>query len=352
MISWLGSQSDQELVLRSIESVIGASQATQQPLFGRNPRLDSSVLSLTRASKQLGLSRSRFRSAIAKALPGASIVRATTPAGRIFGALSPESAERVKDYLDDRVSLKCAARILGFSRDRVQEICVMGRLAMASDSLSRLDCESFASALLARATVTRERLHAERLGEVLRLHVPLMLTDEFLRAVLDGALVVYRSKSEVTVPGHLRIVRDNVMKWIAAQRTAIVDRLTIREAATCLGIKSEVAYQLTRSGLLSCVRGKVGRRPSMVVTRAAMAAFVLRYVLLVDLARAAGVGKKQALHWAQGMNFEVVSGPTIDGGRQYVVERSPGMVPSRWQLGSLDSAHGVVARGHGQTDDA
>jgi hypothetical protein len=95
--------------------------------------------------------------------------------------------------------------------------------------------------------------------------------------------------------------------------------LSIPEAAVALGFKQEVTYHLVRRGLLSSTRRRVGRRVESFVSPGDLRRFSAMYQPLVNLASSAGIGSRAALAWANAAGLEVASGPTVDGGRQYIV---------------------------------
>lgn len=165
-------------------------------------------------------------------------------------------------------------------------------------------------------------------SEVLRLLVPSYLTCQFIDAVSKGRLQLYcvqlhRCPDEVLRNAHL-IVAD-VKRWLAVQSSTQLESqcgwLTITQAAKHLGLKSEVAYHLVNCGLLETERRQSGRRFAAFVSHEALERFSTRFVPLSRLASEHGIASKHSTQWARSMSLNLVSGPDIDGGRQYFIER-------------------------------
>ena len=98
--------------------------------------------------------------------------------------------------------------------------------------------------------------------------------------------------------------------------------LSVVEAATQLGVKQEVAYSWVRAGLLATVMvdspNETGRR----VTEAALAAFRQEYVTAAEFACVHRLGKKWAGRNLIELGVKAVSGPSVDGARQFLFWRA------------------------------
>ncbi|WP_448187576.1 TniQ family protein [Azospirillum sp. sgz301742] len=145
-----------------------------------------------------------------------------------------------------------------------------------------------------------------------------------VRAILDGRLAVHPGDAER--PGLGRFVVDQVD--VAALGRAVLKvestSISLEDAATELGVKRETAYRWARAGLLPASketdrRGLNGLR----ISREKLAAFKAEYVTAAELRgqRGLGVSKKLALALiAKGA--VPVSGPSVDGARQYLFRRA------------------------------
>jgi hypothetical protein len=138
---------------------------------------------------------------------------------------------------------------------------------------------------------------------------------ELVQAVLSGGLKV-RGPSKPAVPiGMANVDKQDVKNWLSSYRAMKDDALTVDQAAKKLGIKQEVAYSLVKAGLLQA-RKEVGigwRVPATSVGQ-----FRTDFVALAALAKAWGRSPKALL---VDMAAKPVSGPTVDGCRQYFFRR-------------------------------
>lgn len=319
-VAWLERQAERDLIWAEISEVVKRIDLSDQPVFGRNPHVLGSAVPVTRVAKQLKRGKGRIRDALEKISPGTSFQR--QPRGRrTICVLPPSAVEQVKRYLDDLVSWKPAAKILGLSVDRVKLLCAAGRLSEDNDQLSRQQCQTLAVQIRGVAISATRGQSCETANELLRTLVPARRTDEFLSAMLDGTLALYGEDDGVRPPGQFLMNRESVVDWVSTQRAEVAAVLSVGDAAKRLGAKSEVMYEWADRGLLRTEHGIVGRRPSLVVTADALEEFEGRYALLAPMARQAGIAKKHSYQWALEQGLEVVSGPLIDSSRQYLVER-------------------------------
>lgn len=136
-----------------------------------------------------------------------------------------------------------------------------------------------------------------------------------IRAVLDHVFVVNADTSGLVPLGLARLERQALKSWLLAFRSAGEKAMSIDEAAAALGIKQQVAYELARRGLLnSSVHGRDGHRalPSDI------AVFQRDFVSLASLAKAAKRSPKALL---DELETRPVTGPCVDGARQYFYRR-------------------------------
>nr|WP_295829966.1 TniQ family protein [uncultured Azospirillum sp.] len=145
-----------------------------------------------------------------------------------------------------------------------------------------------------------------------------------LRAVLEGQLHPAALRPErrglarmVFHKADAEALRDTL--GAAARRTLSVDG-----AARALGIKQEVAYHWVRRGWLPTVKvpGTTAERGGR-ITEEALVLFRREYVTAPDLrgTRGLGTSKKLALQLID-MGARPVSGPSVDGGRQFLFRRA------------------------------
>jgi hypothetical protein len=94
--------------------------------------------------------------------------------------------------------------------------------------------------------------------------------------------------------------------------------VSIQKLAEVLCRKQEVIYHLINSGFIKSVnKGKSGR----FVSKKAIDTFSENYAFLIDVANSLGTSSKFLVDIVFNSRIELVSGPKIDGGRQYLIRR-------------------------------
>lgn len=112
--------------------------------------------------------------------------------------------------------------------------------------------------------------------------------------------------------GLVELSREDLRRWRMRQRASKSSSVSVDEAATALGIKQQVAYQLVRQGLVPSYQ--VPNRTEVRVCRVDLQDFRRTYVSLAELARRQKTSPKALLGK---LLCEPVTGPTVDGTRQY-----------------------------------
>ncbi|WP_232505815.1 hypothetical protein, partial [Burkholderia thailandensis] len=98
-------------------------------------------------------------------------------------------------------------------------------------------------------------------------------------------------------------------------------QISIVEAARRLGVKQEVMYHLINIGLVGTRTGKRRRRTARIVDADELKRFSGQFLPLSTVARAMGISARQAPSWAREHGIEIVTGPSVDGGRQYWIRK-------------------------------
>jgi hypothetical protein len=156
-------------------------------------------------------------------------------------------------------------------------------------------------------------------AEALRLFVPSAATIDFFHALFEGKMTVWFSGDSVASLRDLRVARQEAKAVVRLTAKRLGDKLSIPNVAKTLGIKEEVAYHLVRRGLIGSSPMRAGRREARFVEQAEIDRFQAEIQPLARVAAKAGVGGRPSLQWAIDAGFELVSGPSVDGGRQYFV---------------------------------
>lgn len=134
------------------------------------------------------------------------------------------------------------------------------------------------------------------------------------------------------MPAKAEVASDPVGEWLMsaadakawARKHRLESRhpMTLTRAAAVLAVKQDVARDLVRTGLLNARRAVLHGRQGCWIEPSDLHAFKERYVPLARLAMEAGVRSRDGFEWAQHRGLRVVTGPRVDGSRQYFVDRA------------------------------
>lgn len=219
-------------------------------------------------------------------------------------------------------TLQAAARLLHIPKRRVRMLLEAGVIE-ADISPTR---SSAAAWFISREQLTRFMLQTTvcqcddfvTFGHVIKYGK--LSEEEFLDLVeklITGELLP-SSDSGGTVPiGSVKLARSAVRRWREQLQRDNYRHYSVDGAAKLLGIKQQVAYHLVRTGLLGSVRSRDNR--SVQVRPSDLQSFMAEYVSLVSLAREQGTVSKVL---RTRLPCAPVTGPDIDGGRQYFYRRA------------------------------
>jgi len=341
-ISRLRSAAHRSFVLDALAGYVDRSQHSGRPLIGRNPQIRQAAVSITKTARSLGISGRRFRKAILDALPDRGVM-GVTPFGRTRGALLPQDAARVRASIDDGISMSHAADLLGLSAKRVGALVSGGRLASSNRLVLRSQCAALSREVWRAASSAPSESGLTRLAEAVRLLVPLHLTCQFFQSAVAGDIKTFRTTGGYDRPGELLIERAEAVRWSALQEPDLGTALTVPQAARLLGLKQEVAYHLVRVGLIETESKKVKRRNGQLVSTEELERFAGQVEPLTKAAARAGVNPRNGLAWVKETSRVLVSGPRVDGGRQYFVRitattEQPEETPRVETLGAASAA--------------
>jgi len=246
-----------------------------------------------------------------------------SPAGRTMLTVDAEDLRRVRNALSTALSKREASRIFGISPARQEELIKLTLLTALGRKVDRASLERLLSKISAGCSKGKCDNGQEliSLGEALRTLVPRPFTAPFFNALLTKRIDVFRSTQKARPVDSLQLSRTQIIGLLAEEKASKSDYIAIPEAACSLGLKQEVLYHLVNQGMIEVKYRRVGRRVARFIARLELDRFVNEIEPLAQVARRFGVGTKFALEWAQSQGMAVVSGPGIDGGRQYFVRR-------------------------------
>jgi hypothetical protein len=164
-----------------------------------------------------------------------------------------------------------------------------------------------------------------------RVPVPGFDTTDVIEAIRTGRLTpvgVARGSRGIQ---RFRFRSCDVDRFVTALTRVEGRTLSVVEAAVEIGVKQEVAYHWVRVGLLATVTVGSPTESGRRITEAALAAFRRDYVTGTEFARAHQLGRKWAATHLIQAGVQAVSGPSVDGARQFLFRRTDlkGMDPKR-----------------------
>lgn len=295
--------------------VCGRHRAFQAETIATHPRM-----AWKRAAKQAGIAPSIVRHLIRTELISASEIE--LPSGRTMRSIEKKQLKQLTDLAKAGFTLKEAAYRLALPESRVRELIndeiieplvsrIHGNAAawlIPEQQLRRLYFNGHEMISVSATITTGKILKHWRLRE-----------GEFkalVQALMSGRLVPVGTQAERTPLGKLVFVEFQARQWLTEIRDAPGVSLSVDEAAKRLGLKQQVVYDLVKAGLLATPQeDRHGRR----ITPAALKAFRESYISLAEYAHSLNRAPRSVL---QSLEVQPISGPMIDGSRQYFYRRA------------------------------
>lgn len=280
---------------------------------------------LAKLAREAGMGRSLLKRLVHNDyLPG---IRFRSPSGKGRETITVD-ASKVAELLPDRSAyrdLKSTAQLLGLKRSRLRQFVALGILqADCRPDWSRRSHWHFHKATLqdffARLqTLSRSEAFESNvtLGEVLQFW---QLAPQELRALFDALWCgeVPLRMTESTVISAMVLEGNRTRSWLEDYRRRTIPWLTPTQAAKLIGVKEQVVYELIGKHLLVADLVSGGRSMLKRIRHDSLQAFQRDYVSLSTLARAEGTTATALL---AKLPAKPVTGPRIDGGRQYFFRR-------------------------------
>lgn len=259
---------------------------------------------------------------------GVSIPVRRTRAGRQKFVINQADLESLRKAGHSLVPLKTAARYAGMSTGRIQALVKAGLITSTGTRIDTGSVNRLLGCIVANGVQNAPAFEDPvSLADALRLYVPVEASAGFFKGLMNGAVRLVFETDKVPA------LRD-----IFADRTGIVSavpvpaesgsQISIVEAARRLGVKQEVMYHLTKMGLVRTRTGKLRRRATRVVDVDDLQEFTEQFLPLFTVAKAMGISAREAPGWATHHGFEIVTGPSVDGGRQYWIRRQASKFPA------------------------
>lgn len=289
-------------------------RAFKTETIARHPRV-----TLKHAAKKAGVAPSTVRHFVrAEVIAGHQI---ELPSGRKMRSVDEQSLTEIAILAKGCVTLDQAAKQLLIPKARVRDLIANGILKplvsrVHGNAAAWLIPKQQVQALVFTGTEAMQSPPTINVRYILK-HWHLR-DGEFIalvRALLVNQLKPVGKMAEPVPLGNIQLDEQQTWQWLAEMRYAGGASISVNEAAKKLGLKQQVVYDLVRLGLLTTIQDHLpGRR----VTQASLDDFQASYMSLAEYANSL----KRSPRWLlQTLPMQPVSGPMIDGSRQYFFRR-------------------------------
>lgn len=244
------------------------------------------------------------------------------PSGRKVRSIHKSNLAQIKALTNGCMTIGEAALLLALPECRVRELISSG---IITPLISRVH-DKAAAWLIPKQQVQAlfftgsESSNLPALIMVSRILKYWHLRDgEFMalvHAISANRLVPVATQPTTVALGNVMLDEQEIREWLQEKRYAAGSSISVDEAAKRLCLKQQVVYDLVRRGLLVTTEDKLpGRR----IMRESLEDFQATYISLVEYSRSL----QRAPRWVlQTINVPPISGPLIDGSRQYFYRRS------------------------------
>jgi DNA-binding transcriptional MerR regulator len=277
-------------------------------------------LTLKQAAKKAGVAESTVRHFMRAGLITGDQIE--LPSGRKMYSIDEQSLAQIAVLAKGCVSLGQAAKQLALPECRVRELILGGFL---KPLVSRVQ-DNAATWLIPKQQV--QRLFFTDAGpntgqptiivrHILKYwHLREGEWMDLVQSLSEHQLVPVGKLAEPVPLGDIMLDEQKVRQWLLEKRYASGATLSVDEAAQRLGLKQQVVYDLVKLGLLATIQDHLpGRR----VTQVSLEDFRTHYISLAEYARSLDRAPRWLL---QTLPVKPISGPMIDGSRQYFFRRS------------------------------
>jgi hypothetical protein len=243
------------------------------------------------------------------------------PSGRKVRSLHRDALAQLAALANGGLTLGDAARQLVLPKRRIREL-IAGGVITPLVSCTRDKAAAWlipAQAVEVLCFAGREFDAAQTITVSRLLRFWKLLDGEFIAlvgAIISKHLLPVSAQGEPVPLGSVVLDVSRVRHWLSMHRRESGSNMTIDHAAQCLGLKQQVAYDLARCGLLATVKDPSGGRR---VKPGEIETFRSTYLSLAELSRHLQHSPKWVL---QNMQATPVTGPSVDGCRQYFFRRS------------------------------
>lgn len=282
---------------------------------------------LAKVSRQIGVGRGHLKRLVHDYyLPGNRFESPTDKRRELITI----DASLVAQLLPDRSAyrdLKSTAKLLGVKRSRLRQIVALGILQADSrpdwDRTSHwyfreTELENFIAKIRSLSAPNPwQQQNFTTLGKVLQFW---QLTPQEVQGLLNALFLgeLPLRMLETSSISAMEIGIEVTRAWLQEFRQRTIPWLTPTQAAAILDVKEQVVYELISRNLLSADLVPGGRAMLKRIRQHSLEEFQKKYVSLVTLSNAQATSPRALL---AKLPINPVTGPSIDGGRQYFFRR-------------------------------
>ncbi|AMK76915.1 MerR family transcriptional regulator [Methylomonas methanica] len=276
-------------------------------------------VTLKQAAKKAGIAPSTVRHFVRAELIAGN--QTELPSGRKMRSVDEQSLAQIAVLAKECVTLGETAKQLVLPECRVRELISDGILKplvsrMHGNAAAWLIPKQQVRALIFAGTGVTHSPPIINVRYILKYwHLREGEFITLVRALLERQLEPVGKSTESVPIGNICLDEQVARKWLVEKRYVGGASISVDEAAKRLGLKQQVVYDLVKLGLLATSQDDLpGRR----VTQTSLEEFQATYISLAEFA----VTLNRAPRWLlQTLSVQPVSGPMIDGSRQYFFRR-------------------------------
>lgn len=307
-------------ILFALREFVMRTAQTPYPITGRQSFLLARSTQKAVATR-LGVRTETLAHLLATSSPGGHSSRMTA-GGRVRRVIPVATVEALGQALQDRLTVREASQLAGIREERIAQLISSGHLTKCDGWLSRKEFALFVQTCSANG-ITPPALFSEslNLGEALRSWIPVARTGQFFEGLRTGAI---RSSwvSSATSFTDVAIDVASLRAWRKEGTISHKQFYSIPQAAMLLGLKQEVVYDLVNQSFLNTEIRMLTQRRARTLSAEEIARFSQEYISLTELAASHGISSKISVAWAMQEGFQLATGPSVDGTRQYFLSRA------------------------------
>lgn len=247
-----------------------------------------------------------------------------------------ESVNSYRQLLDKSLTLKDVANLLGTGHrtviDLVDHSCIKALRGPKSDGYRQwlIDSESVENFLQELSSLSSHTLTVHELlipfSLAVRKTSGLSYTvGKLMRLVLDKTIEIYQEPTKTGLEKYYFVDRE--INELIQQATSATKNiyLTVIDVANLLKIKQEVVRFWADKGLIECKQVIEGKHCRRQILMQDFEVFQLHYVTAAELATHLQTSPRRTVQLLAERQILPITGPSIDGGRQYLFRRNDAM---------------------------